>query len=70
VSVAPGLIPLIRMPFGANAAARPAVASISAAFAAPPGRCTGLATLPPEPMMLTIAPRPRAAIFLTTRSIG
>ena len=59
-------MPLTRTPFAAYADASPTVASASAALAAPPGRCTGLATLPPMPMTLTIAPRPRSAMRFTT----
>ena len=60
----------MRMPLDPYAAARPVVASISAAFAAPPGRCTGVATLPPMPMMLTMTPRLRASMRFSTASVG
>ena len=70
VRVAPGLIPLTRMPLPPKALAKPTVASMSAALAAPPGRWTGFATLPPEPMMLTITPRPRGTMRFSTASVG
>ena len=60
--VAPGLMALMRTPLGPYTFARPTVASISAEFAAPPGRWIGVATLPPMPMMLTTAPVARAAM--------
>ena len=40
------------------------------AFAAPPGRCVGVASVPPEPMAVTIAPRLRDAMPLITASIA
>jgi len=55
-------MPLTRTPFAAYADASPTVASASAGIGRTTGQITGLATLPPMPMTLTIAPRPRSAM--------